>query len=232
MPQPSDLKIYHIVHLDRLPSIICEGGFLCDAGVARHTAANPTHRMGTMIGINKIKRRRLTQLDLTSHPNLYVGQCVPFYICQRSIMLYVIHCANHREVAYLGGQEPIVHLEVDLLAAVHWADHNQCRWAFTLSNAGTTYFEDKADLDRIGDINWDAVNAKYWTNVKDCKQAEFLVERSFPWHLVTRIGVISHQSYGQVNNALFGANHKPLVDLKPDWYYYHPMRSRCSGRMA
>lgn len=219
MPKLSDVKIYHIVHLDRLPSIIGEGGLLCDAEVAQRTAANPAHRMGTMIGISKIKRRRLTQLALSSHPNLYVGQCVPFYFCPRSIMLYVIHCANHQELAYRGGQEPIVHLEVDLLAAVDWANHNQRRWAFTLSNAGTSYFEDRADLDRIDEINWDAVNAKYWTGVKEGKQAEFLVERSFPWHLVTRIGVKSHQTHGQVNQALTGSDHKPLVDIKSDWYY-------------
>ena len=33
MPVPVEPKIYHIVHLDRLPSIVADGGLLCDADV-------------------------------------------------------------------------------------------------------------------------------------------------------------------------------------------------------
>ncbi len=44
----------------------------------------------TTIGMNNIKERRLTQLQLASQPGLYVGQCVPFYLCPRSVMLYLI----------------------------------------------------------------------------------------------------------------------------------------------
>lgn len=55
---------------------------------------------------------------LNSHPGLYVGQCVPFYFCPRSVMLYVIYCANHDELSYRGGQGPILHLEADLYETV------------------------------------------------------------------------------------------------------------------
>lgn len=41
MPPPAAPKIYHIVHVDRLPSIIAEGGLLCDAEIVRRTAAAP-----------------------------------------------------------------------------------------------------------------------------------------------------------------------------------------------
>ena len=37
------------------------------------------------------------------------------------------------ELAYRGGQGPIVHLEADLRDSVAWADQNRSRWAFTLS---------------------------------------------------------------------------------------------------
>ena len=74
-------KIYHIVHVDRLPSIIADGSLWCDAEIARRTEANAD--IGTMIGMNSIKQRRLTELTLDSHPSLYVGQCVPFYFCPR-----------------------------------------------------------------------------------------------------------------------------------------------------
>ena len=50
-PIPNEPKIYHIVHVDRLSSII-SGGLWCDAEVIR---LNPP---GTTIGMNAIKHIR------------------------------------------------------------------------------------------------------------------------------------------------------------------------------
>lgn len=213
MPIPAEPKIYHIVHVDRLPSIIVDNCLWCDAEIIRR--APP----GTTIGMNSIKQRRLNKLALTSHPNLQVGDCVPFYFCPRSIMLYLIHQANHPELVYRGGQGPIVHLEADLRQTVAWAEKHGLRWAFTLSNAGAYYFEDRCDLAQLGEIDWDAVQAVDWRRCKEGKQAEFLIEQRFPWDLVSRIGVRSREVYGQVNATLRAASHKPRVEIKPDWYY-------------
>ncbi|MBU1951051.1 MAG: DUF4433 domain-containing protein [Candidatus Eisenbacteria bacterium] len=130
MVVPAHPKIYHIVHVDRLPSIVADKFLWCDA------EADSQRLHGTTIGMDRIKRRRLTELRLTSHPDLFVGACVPFYWCPRSIMLYMIHCANDPELAFHGGQEPIVHLEADFRQTVSWAEAHSLRWAFTLSNAG------------------------------------------------------------------------------------------------
>ena len=176
-------------------------------------------RPGTAIGMNNIKQRRLNQLTLNSHPGLRVGACVPFYFCPRSIMLYVIHQANHPELGYRGGQRPIVHLETDLHDTVTWAGRNDRRWAFTLSNAGANYFEDRSNLGQLDEIDWDAVEARDWRNCKEGKQAEFLVEHSFPWELVTRIGVHSWRVYDLVCEALREAPHKPDAEIISQWYY-------------
>ncbi|PZP55639.1 MAG: DUF4433 domain-containing protein, partial [Azospira oryzae] len=143
MDVPAQPKIYHIVHVDRLASIIRDVFLWCDAEMQRR--AQQGRASGTTIGMNGIKERRLT-LPLNSHPGLHVGDCVPFYFCPRSVMLYIIHQANHPELSYRGGQEPIVHLEADLHATVQWAQSSGRRWAFTTSNAGSYYFEDFADL--------------------------------------------------------------------------------------
>ena len=213
MQIPAEPKIYHIVHVDRLPSIIADDWLWCDAEIAR---CSPP---GTTIGMNGIKQRRLNELTLTSHPDLHVGDCVPFYFCPRSIMLYLIHQANHPELVYRGGQGPIVHLEADLRKTVAWAEAQGQRWAFTLSNAGAYYFEDRCDLAHLGEIDWDAVQAEDWRQCKEDKQAEFLIERQFPWELVSRIGVRSQQIYSQVTAVLQAATHKPRIGIKPDWYY-------------
>lgn len=205
-------KIYHICHVDRLPSIVASGGLLSDAAILEHELP------GTVIGMNTIKQRRLNELRLASHPQLYVGQCVPFYFCPRSVMLYLIYRRN-AELTYQGGQGPIIHLESDLHATVAWANAQGRRWAFTLSNAGAYYFEDRADLASLGDINWNAVQARQWQADKEGKQAEFLLEQTFPWHLVERIGVSTAAVHAQVAHALPTPGHRPVVEVRPDWYY-------------
>jgi hypothetical protein len=172
-----------------------------------------------------IKSRRLTELSLTSHPQLHVGDCVPFYFCPRSIMLFLIFQGNHHDLTFRGGQEPILHLQADLRACVAWANRNKKRWAFTLSNAGARYFEDRCSLDNLHEINWDAVQANVWSgkgipqSVKEGKQAEFLMEDYFPWELVEKIGVNSAEILQQVCRTLPVEGHLPMVELCPGWYY-------------
>ena len=219
MTVPAQPKIYHIVHVDRLPSIIADGYLWCDAEILRRVPP------GTTIGMSSIKQRRLNELTLTSHSGLHVGDCVPFYFCSRSVMLYLIYRANHIELDYHGGQGPIVHLEADLHASVAWAQQNNRRWAFTLSNAGARYFEDRCDLAQLHEINWEAVQTNRWSgsgiapSVQEGKQAEFLMEYHFPWYLVERISVYSLGVYQQVTNTLRESSHRPVVDIKPEWYY-------------
>jgi hypothetical protein len=218
MPQPAQPKIYHIVHVDRLSSIIADGFLWSDARVSTRGGA------GTTIGMSGIKARRL-ELELDSHPGLHVGECVPFYFCPRSVMLYLLHQGNHPDLAYRGGQGPILHLEADLHAAVSWAKSNRKRWAFTLSNAGARYFEDRCKLTELAEIDWEAVESRRWSggtvasSVKEGKQAEFLLEEKFPWSLVERVGVHSASVGNQVAQLLKKSSHKPPVSTQSSWYY-------------
>ena len=210
---PTNPKIYHIVHVDRLSSIISDENLWCD------TVMDSSHvNTGTTIGIGNIKQRRHT-LPLSSHPGLRVGDCVPFYFCPRSVMLYVISRANHPELSYQGGQGPIIHLEADLREAVAWADLNERRWAFTSSNAGSYYFNDFSDLDNLDRLDWDAIQAFQWSGRRELKQAEFLVERSFPWSMISRIGVHSRVIHDRVLEMLRASAHRPPIQIKPSWYY-------------
>lgn len=218
MTIPTNPKIYHIVHVDRLSSILSDGSLLCDAEINRR------EREGSIIGIENIKRRRLTS-KLTSHPNLHVGDCVPFYFCPRSIMLYLIYTKNHPNLSYRGGQTPIIHLESDLYKVIEVANRNKQRWAFTLSNAGTVFFEDRSDLLKLNEINWIAVQSDRWSgnnvlpSIKEGKQAEFLLEHSLRWNLVDRIVVYSQEIYDTVKEKLSIDSHCPLIEIKRNWYY-------------
>jgi hypothetical protein len=214
MPSPANPKIYHIVHVDRLASIIADGCLWSDAIMAQRQGT------GTTIGMGGIKARRLA-LPVPCHPGTRVGEYVPFYFCSRSIMLYVIHCANHPELTYRGGQGPIVHLEADLHRVIAWAKGESRRWAFSLSNAGATYAQFRSEVGQLDEVDWPAVAALDFraAEVKEGKQAEFLVHDSFPWKLVERIGVISQGMAQQVANAIHGAAHRPRIEIRQDWYY-------------
>jgi len=209
---PAQPKIYHIAHVDRLASIVADGFLWCDAQIVRRALP------GTTIGMTTIKQRRLHELTLDSHPGLHVGDCVPFYFCPRSVMLFLIHRGSH-ELAYQDGQAPILHFEADLHAAIAWARTRPLRWAFTLSNAGAYLFEDRNDLAQLDEIDWTAVQARDWRACKEGKQAEFLLEYQFPWDLIERIGVQSTHVYGQVVNTLPAHGHRPKVEIRPQWYY-------------
>ncbi len=134
-------------------------------------------------------------------------------------MLYLIDKRNAIELTYRDGQEPVIHLEADLRQTVDWAEMNNQRWAFTLSNAGSGYFEARCDLAQLTEINWAAVQARDWRTLKEGKQAEFLIEREFSWGLVSRIGVFSNKTRHQLSAVLQSATHQPPIEVISSWYY-------------
>lgn len=213
MTAPARPKIYHIVHWDRLPSIIANNCLWSHADVER--LALP----GTTIGYDHVKTRRKQDLLVSCHEGLQVGQCVPFNFCPRSVMLYVISMQNNPELTYRGGETPVVHLEADMLSAIEWADRHERRWAFTTSNAGERICDFYCDLNCLNAVDWEAVDAKIWTQVRGPKQAEFLIESSFPWSLVERIGIHPKAPARDILNVVAKAKHRPTVDILEGWYY-------------
>jgi hypothetical protein len=171
--------------------------------------------------MSEIKQRRVERLPVRCHPDTKVGDYVPFYFCPRSIMLYVIHQANHVNLTYRGGQGPIVHLEASLRDVVAWAEQTGRPWAFSLSNAGAAYAEFRNDLADLGEIDWAAVNATDFRSppIKEGKQAEFLVHEFLAWERIARVGVHSRSIRDGVEEILRAAAHRPRIEVQAGWYY-------------
>ena len=214
MTAPAKPKIFHITHLDNLASIVGGGNLLSDAAMIALGGPQAT------IGMSNIKARRLS-LPVPSQPGTRVGDYVPFYFCPRSVMLYLIFRGNHPELGYTGGQGPVLTLEADLHATVAWAKANRRRWAFSLSNAGAGYAEFRSSLAQIEEINWGAVASTDFRppDIKEGKQAEFLIHERFPWSLVTSVGAASVAVRNKAVDIIAGTGHKPPVNVRPDWYY-------------
>ncbi len=218
---PDHPQLYHITHLQNLASISGDGYIWSHGEVERRGAGS------RKIGMDRIKAGRLHTQTLSSHAGLPVGECVPFNFCPRSVMLHVIH-TGHPDLAYRGGQKPVVHLQVDMPDAIDWARSRDLCWAFTTSNAGAEEFDDYNDLAFLDRIDWDVVldpdwryrlRGKTFEEAKAARQAEFLVEIAVPWSLVRRIGVCSQEVANQARAALDGAEYVPDVEVQPTWYY-------------
>lgn len=212
---PAVPKLYHITHVDNLRTIAADGEFLSDAAMIAR--GGPVQA----IGMSSIKRRRVEELEVDRHRGTKVGDYVPFCFCPRSVMLYVIHCANHPELTYRGGQEPIVHLQADLHAVIQWAERSGARWAFSLSNAGAYYTEFRSRVEELDQLDWPAIAATDFrpAEVKERKQAEFLVHGRFPFDLIERIGVRSAGIQARADAALAGAGCRNRIEVRQEWYF-------------
>lgn len=214
MTVPANAKLYHIVHIDRLASILASGGLYSDSRMRTEECG------GTTIGMGDLKSLRLRKpVDVV--PDTCVGDYVPFYFCSRSIMLYVIYRGNHAALQYRGGQGPILHLEVDLRRALDWADENNVRWAISLGNATAGYAEFKCDRQNLSELRWDLIPITDFRDplVKEAKQSEALFFDFVPWELVERVGAINPAMAAQVAQIIQDNPHRPIVQARPKWYY-------------
>jgi ssDNA thymidine ADP-ribosyltransferase, DarT len=214
-PLPNNPKIYHITHAENVQKIIAHGALWSDAERLRRGL------VCEIVGMSEIKRRRLEEIRVDCHAGTMVGGYVPWYYCPRSVMLYILHMGNSPGLTYNGGQRPIVHLQADLNSVLNWAASNNVRWAFSRGNAGAYYARFSNDRNELANLDWTAIAQTDWRNpdVKEAKQAELLIETSFPWNLIEVIGVIDPGIAGQVNQAIAPAAHKPIVRVERAWYY-------------
>ena len=60
---------------------------------------------------------------------------------------------------------------------------------------------------------------EYWSEVKEERQAEFLVYDSFPWKSVEKIGVLNQEIADKVLELIKDSPHKPDVKVERSWYY-------------
>ena len=205
--------IYHIAHIDRLATILASGFLYSDAEVRRRSAN------GTVIGMQHVKDRRVGK-PVECFDGLNVGDCVPFYFCPRSVMLYILHRGNHPDVTYSGGERPILHLEFDAESVKRWADGANLRVAFTDRNAGSATAEFRSDMSALQSMNWSAIMANDWQDCMEEKQAEFLVERCVPVSLLTRIGVKDAGVQRDVWNMTRAVGMGNVsVEVLREWYY-------------
>ena len=200
--------IYHITHADNLAGIVREGCLWSDAQrIARGFAS-------MNIGYSHIKARRMRRLVTVSAGGT-LGDYVPFNFCPRSVMLYVV---SQGHADYTGGQRPIVHL-VSSIDAIQATGRP---WFFTDRHADLSYARQFDSLAALDEVDWAVMPLRQWggdQEVKEKRQAEFLVHDWCPWSAIEIIGVMDREIAAQVEAAVAGAAHRPRVEVHRDWYY-------------
>lgn len=200
------VSVSHITHIDNLASIIGQNCLWSDAKRIELGLLNQN------IGYSHIKARRL-QKPVNVASGGMIGEYVPFNFCPRSVMLYVIH-RRHKD--FDGGQERVLHLISDTDTVRSTNQH--C--FFTDIHADLDYAEQIDDFTRISELDIQRIiNERYWQDFKEEKQAEFLAYESVQWRAINRIGVRSQAVADEVHVLLQSARHKPLVEVRPEWYY-------------
>lgn len=203
----TDHAIYHITHVNNVANIVRGGRLWCDAQRIARGLVN------TNIGYSHIKERRMRH-PVTAAAGGTLGNYVPFNFCPRSVMLYVVSQGHEN---YREGQQPIVHL-VSSIEAIRATDRP---WFFTDRHADLGYANQFDTVDKLGEVDWSVMPERYWSDpdVKEKRQAEFLVHDWCPWEAVEVIGVIDQAVATRVKAAISGTGHKPRVEVHRDWYY-------------
>lgn len=202
---PKEVLIYHITHIDNLPSILKDGGLHSDAVMA---ARDPK-----LIGYTEIKKRRLNEIHVPCCGYRYVGDFVPFYFCPRSPMLFTINKGNTGHPP--GCQNRILHL----VSTMDEGLATERPWAISSGNAGAYHTTYEANIEALDSLDWTAIRATQWQGKQHQKMAEFLVRDFFPWTSVKHIGCFNSVIATKVSEMLNQQKHRPPAESKSSWYY-------------
>ena len=141
-----------------------------------------------------------------------LGDYVPFNFCPRSVMLFSVS-RGHQD--YASGQESVVHL----VSTVDQAVALGRPWIFSDRHAELGHALHFDDLSRLSEVSWDVMSRKYWQEVKEERQAEFLVHDFFPWSSISEVAVMTPAVARRVQSLLAANPHCPAVTIRAEWYY-------------
>jgi len=202
--------VYHMTHIQNLPSIINAGVLYCDRQAQERQARGIAY-------INFKQKRRFKAVPVP--PNGVIADYVPFYFAPCSPMLFAIHTGyvdaslTQSEIVYLA---TTVEAIVDAGKSFVFTDRHSLSPVARFCN----------DLNQLNHyVDWQVMRSSYWHDTleypdrKSRRQAEFLVYQAVEWTLILGIGVYDQAHLAQVNALLAHAPHKPPVQVQRGWYY-------------
>lgn len=208
----SNVPIYHITALDNLDNIVA-----C-SGLQSNKQLSKTNQAYTNIAYDHIQNRRASHI-VEHGPGGTLHDYIPFYFAPRSPMLYAIYKGKVEN--YQDKQDRLIYLVSDTDSVRAY----QLPFVFTDGHATVAYTRFFDDTDYLGEIDWQIMKEKFWSNTaedndrKRRRSAEFLVYNFFPWQCVREIGVLDQRIRKAVWQVIEQQFHQPSVKSQPSWYY-------------
>lgn len=210
-PPKPPTRLFRIVHIDNLASLVEAGGIVAPN--------RPTPTSTEYVAIHNVTvQDRRARCAVPCGPGGVVHDYVAFYFTSRSPMLYANYKGTTGDNA--DGQEPILCLvaHAEPLAA------SGARYVFTDGHAIMRLSNFYDDLSELDSLPWDVIEAKYWDDYPDgrrLRQAEFLVHDFVPWEQIQGIAVINETMRQRVDEILDTWEplaHRPPVRVVRRWY--------------
>jgi len=214
MTVPIPTPIFRLIHIENLQICLRRG--------ALHA---PNHMPQNGFVIRTIHNVEIQQVrratPITCGPGGVIHDYVSFYFGLRSPMLYQLSTGWNTD--YREGQEPLIYL----VSTAQLIKESGSGFAFSDGHGVASYTRWFDDLRYLDKLDWDTIYANIWKDTMDDmdrqrrKQAEFLVHRECAWGLIERIAVINNRMKSRVNEIMadFPVSARPLVVIKPEWYY-------------
>ena len=211
---PANKPVYRIIHINNLEYILEKRKLCCP----NHVEADPNYQN---IGLTDLIKKRSEQ-SLPHARNKTFKDYVAFYFGPRSPMLYKIFTGH-------GGVKKVSQSEIIyLISGASIIVNHSCQFIFTDGHATQRITKFFNDLKNLKDIDWNAVNAKYWKDdpFSDTdydrqrkKQAEFLVESELPLTCIIKIAVYDEVSQEYVLSLLNKRGLNIPVEIDKNLYY-------------
>ena len=205
--------IYHITHINNLPTILTDKVLRCDAERVKrgYNTANIAHE--------HLKQRRFTTAVPIGTKG-FLADYAPFYFCNRSPMLCAI--SKGGVTGSENAQPNIIYFVSSVERVIKEGGRS---WCFSDGHGIDKLTEFYDDPKELVNIDWGLIDAWDWRNTLADndrvrkKQAEFLVYQSFPIAWVEKIAVYSEEQKKSVESTLAQHSYKIPVVIEKKWYY-------------
>jgi len=214
MTFPIPTPIFRLIHIENLQICLRRG--------ALH-APNCMPQNGFVIRtIHNVEIQQVRRdTTIPCGPGGVIHDYVSFYLRPRSPMLFRLHTGWNTE--YDEGQEPLIYL----VSTAQLIKESGSAFVFSDGHGIALYTNWYDNLNELDKLDWETIYASTWKDtVNDMdrqrrKQAEFLVHHSCDWELIKKIAVINSKMRARVSEIIanFPTAMRPLVVIKPEWYY-------------
>lgn len=208
---PQLARIFRIVHISNVPSILDQGGLHCQ----NSADLDPNYiNIGNTSLIDK-RTRRFVPIP----PGGPLSDYVPFYFTPFSIMMYNI------KTGY-GGITPRENKDIVMfVSSIHRLEELAVPFVFTNQHAYAVDTEFYSDLQHLGKIDWPLLQLRdFKTDDNDPGkqlryQAEALIHRYVPLEAILGIACLNEVIKANLQTLLKRRGIELTVRAKPTWYF-------------